>query len=45
MVTDEEAKKAAEVLVEYCNEYGECKGCPFDGYPTCVLSVPVVWNL
>lgn len=49
MITDEEAKKAAEVLMEYCKNYKDCNVCQFNKSRTddfdCKLSYPGVWGL
>ena len=39
MITDEEVKKAAEVLVEYCREHVRCVDCPMED--NCVLGYGV----
>ena len=39
MITDEEAKKAAEVLKEYCSSRNVCDGCPLGEGWDCYVSV------
>ena len=49
MITDEEAKKAAEILKDNCKNHNNCNGCPFSRGRTdelnCKLSYPDEWSL
>lgn len=48
MVTDKEAKKAADVLAKYCKEHNGCYCCSFvlDTDLNCPLAkLPERWNL